>query len=178
MRLPRVQFTIRRLMLVVACVGVLSAWLRMPGAGALTAAAIFIIMPTCLALFAHIILARPGYRGLVATSVAAAWPALLLWVIHAAWVIAFGFLGHRPGPRDDGPVIDVLGDTVMLMWILSILSPVACLLLALAPDMDRMAVGGHTGLRAVPLLLMPLVWLSVLAFMRWDPLGAVVWFVD
>src|SRR5438105_3226864 len=114
MQLPRVQFTIRKLMTVVAVAAGLGAWLRVPGAAALTAIAILILAPTLLALSAHIILARPGYRLLVAAWVASLWPVLFFWSIHAAWVIAYGFLGHRPGLRDRGWVIDVLGQSVAL----------------------------------------------------------------
>src|SRR5262245_5031623 len=134
MRLCCAQFTIGRLMIVIAIAAGLSAWLRVPHAIALTAIAILILAPLVLALFAHIILARPGYRLLVATWVAAFWPALLFWTIHAAWVIASCSLGHRPGPSDNGLVLAVLSHSVILLMVLTMLSPFICLLLTLVPS--------------------------------------------
>jgi hypothetical protein len=176
MRLPRVQFTIGRLMIVVATAAGLSAWLRVPDTVAFTALALLILTPTFLALFAHIIIARPGYRLQVATWVAAFWPALFVWSIHAAWVIACGSLGHPPGPSDNGLVITVLDQSVILVMVLTILSPMICLALTLVPSEKPASAGVYA--RVLPLLLTPFVWLSVFAAMRWDPLGIVQWFMD
>jgi hypothetical protein len=177
LRLPRVRFRIRRLMTVVAVAAGLFAWLGVPGAVAFTAAAMLILTPTFLALFAHIVLARPGFRLLVATWVASFWPFLFLWSNLASWLIAFGVLGHRPGPTDNVPVPVVLVFPVVVLMYLSLMSPFICLILALVPAEKPVAVVGHRRSRAVPLVLMPVVYLSVIAVIRWTPLGF-IWFIN
>jgi hypothetical protein len=179
MRLPRVRFTIGRLMIVVAVAGILSAWLRMTVAGALTVAAVLILAPPTIA-FLSAFFVRSGRRVLVATWVASLWPMTILWSLYAAWMVAYGFLGHPPGPADNGIVIEVLTMSVALFIITSLFSSILCFgLVIYACSANKWFAGRSRSVAtAIPLLLMPLAWISVMMVWQWDPLQAAWWFVD
>jgi hypothetical protein len=193
MRLPRMQFTIGRLMIAVAVAGVFFVWLRIPGASALTVAGVLIFAPPLIASVSPFF-ARPGRRLLLATWVASLWPLSIQWSLHAAWAVAYGFLGHSPGPADDGNVINysflghspgngnvinVLANSVALVICLAWFSTIFCFLLQLFfVSGESIEVSVSPVARAIPILLMPFAWYSVAMIWRWDPLGAVEWFMD
>jgi hypothetical protein len=178
MRLSRVRFTIGRLMIVVAVAGALSTWLRVPNAGILSAAVVLIFTPPLIALMSPFLFSRPGRRLLAMTWIASLWPLSIPWSIHAAWLVAYGFLGHALGPADDGPVIEFLAGSILLFLGLSLLSTILCLFLLLyavgklTEGEDPWADG------TIPVLVTPLAWFSVIVVGQWDPLRAVWWFMD
>jgi hypothetical protein len=177
----RVRFTIGRLMIVVAVAGILSALLRTAEARALAVASMLILGPLPIA-YLYPFYSRPGRRLLAATWVAALWPLSIPWTLHVAWGVAYGFLGHSPGPADNGPVLEFLTGSVCLSILLSLFSPIFCLLLPLYLTDEQIAEGDRWDGRAIPVLYgflsMPLVWFSVMVVGRWDPLKAGVWFMD
>jgi hypothetical protein len=177
MRLTRPRFTIGRLMIVVAFAGLLSALLRTTEARALAVAAVLILGPLPIA-YLYPFYARPSRRLLAATWVAALWPLSIPWTLHVAWGVAYGFLGHSPGQADNGSVLEFLTGSVWLSILLSLFSPIVCLLLPLYLTDEQIAGGNRWDGRAIPVLSMPLVWFSVIVVGRWDPLKAGVWFMD
>jgi hypothetical protein len=177
MILPRVRFTIGRLMIVVAVAGVLTALLRVPTTAALMAVAVFILGPPSIACFCPFF-ARPGRRLLAATWVAALWPLSIPLTENGAWGIAYGFLGHSPGQADNDSVLGLLISSVWISILLSLFSPVVCLLLPLYVTEEPISKRGPWDTRAIPIFLIPLVWILSTMASRWDPLGASVWFMD
>jgi hypothetical protein len=173
-----VQFTIGRLMIVVAAVGGLSAWLRVPVAGASTAFVALVFIPVSFALLVPFLPVSLGRRLLVATWVASLWPLSILWSLHAAWAVAYGYHGHPPGPADNGLVIEFVSGSVTLFILLSPISSMTCLFLELVATDEQIAGGDRWDARSIPALLMPLVWFFVVVVVRWDPLKAGWWFMD
>jgi hypothetical protein len=186
-----VRFTIGRLMNVVAVAGVLIALLRTQEARALAIATVLIFGPLTIA-YIYPFYARPGRRLLAATWVAALWPLSILWTLHVAWGVAYGFLGHSqgpavinysflghsPGPAHNGNVINVLTNSVAIVICLALFSTIFCLLLQLFfVSGESIEVSVSPFARAIPILLMLLIWYSVVMICRLDPLGAVKWFL-
>jgi hypothetical protein len=144
----------------------------------LTVAGVLIFAPPLIASVSPFI-ARPGRRLLLATWVASLWPLFILWSLHAAWAIAYGFLGHSPGPADNGNVINVLDKSMAIVICLALFSTIFCLFLQLFfVSGDSIEVSVSQVARAIPILLMPFVWHSVVMILRWDPLGAFEWLMD
>ena len=177
MRFPRMRFTIGRLMIVVAVAEGLCALLRVPEAVALMAAVVLILGPPSIASLSPFF-ARPGRRLLTATWVASLWPLSIPWTLHAAWGIAYGFLGHSPGQADNGPILEFLTGSVLISMLLSLFSPIVCLCLPLYVTDEQITDRSRWDIRAIPVLLMPFVWYSVVVVGRWDPLKAGDWFMD
>jgi hypothetical protein len=175
-KIPRVRFTIGRLMIVVAIAGALSAWLRVPGAGAISTAAVLDIAPMMIGFMAPSLLAAPGRRLLVATWVASLGPLSIPWSLHMAWVAAYGFLGHAPGPADNGLVIDVLSGSVALFMLLSLFSTIVCLGLPLGATYEQIVE--ERAFWAAPTLLVATAWVSVRMIWLWDPVNAAWWIMD
>ena len=178
MRVPRLQFTIGRLMIVVAIVGGLSSCFRVSGASAMIAFAILVFIPAFFVFSAPYFPVSRGRRLLVSAWVASLWPLSILWSLHAAWTVAYGFLGHPPGPADNGLAIDFMCESVVLFIFISMISSMACLLLGLVATDEQIAGGDRWDARKIPVFLMPLVWFSIILVFRWDPVGAVCWFMD
>ena len=193
MKLPRPRFTIGRLMILVAVIGVLSALLRTAEARALAFGAVLIFGPLAIA-FLYPFYPLPGRRLLAATWVAALGPLSIPWTIHVAWSVAYGFLGHSPGIRGNGNVINYsflghspwigsngnviifLANSVAIVILLALFSSLFCLLLQLFfVSGGSIESSVSTFARAIPILTMLFSWYFVVMISRIDPLGAVKW---
>jgi hypothetical protein len=165
-------------MIVVVIAGFGSAWFRIPHAEALTVAGLVMLGPPLLA-FLSPFFARSGRRLLAATWVSALWPLTIPWSFYAAWILAYGFLGHAPGPADNGVVIDFLGGSIAIFVCLSLFSVILCLFLQIGfvnDDTEENHVGQLS--RAIPILVIPMVWLMVYALLSSAPAGMVMWMID
>jgi hypothetical protein len=170
-------------MIAVAIAGGLFAFVGVPDTPksivALLAATALIIVPNAIACLSPL-LARPGHRLLAATWVAALGTLSFPWTLHAAWGIAWGFLGHSPGMIDNEPVINLLGAMAGWSYLFSLLSPIVCLMLTIYINMNNYydSNRGRWVYRIIPVVLMPLVVYPVLVLLTWDPLNACIWFMD
>ena len=162
MRLPRVRFKIWWLMLAVAIVAVLLAWLDVVNVIALTGMAlVFIVL---------VAIAPRGRRLEVACWVVSLQPVLVVVYLYATWVTAWCVLGHRPRPSLDhanyiSPIVDVPYSMTQFSLLLLPISVGAGIVLASGTFAQR------SGLR--PLEILPWVWLSMIVALGWDPLGVV-----
>ena len=179
MTLPRVRFTIRGLMIVVAAVGALSALfskLELNGIEMLIAFS-FIIGPPLIATLLVSVFVRPGRRCLVGTWIAAAWPLSIPISLHAAWVAAYCSIGHPPGPLDNGWV-ENLGSELVLAFILQSLASPLILAICLWMTPGTSWTDERLDVWACPVLMEILVWSMVVLSWNWDPFQAVWWILD
>jgi hypothetical protein len=175
--MPRVRFTIGRLMIAVAVAGLISAWLRVPDAGAFTVASVLILNPPAIGLVYLFRFAKPGHRLLAATWVAAWWPLTIPWSLHAGWAAAYVYLGRAPGPGDFGPVFHFAQGWVLVFMLLSLFSPIVCLFLAFFPK--ERVVGGRPGSPAMmPVLLIPVAWFLAAGICGLTPVNAISLFIS
>ena len=104
MRLLSVQFTIGRLMIAVAVIAVLLAWLGVWATIALVGLGLVVIIPAAIA--------SPGHRLEAASWASSLQPAVVLFYLYATWATAWCVLGHCPrasldDPKFISPVVDV-----------------------------------------------------------------------
>jgi hypothetical protein len=104
MRLASLRFTIGKLMVAVAVIAVLLAWLGLWAAIALVGLDLPVIIPATIA--------SPGHRLKVASWASSLQPAVMLFYLYATWAAAWCVLGHRPrssldDPKSISPIVDV-----------------------------------------------------------------------
>jgi hypothetical protein len=168
MRLSGVRFTIGRLMVAVAVIAVLLAWLGLWAAIALVGLGLIVIIPAAIA--------SPGHRLEAASWASSLQPAVVLFYLYATWATAWCVLGHRPRPSlDDPKLISPIVHAPYVMFAFSVmLGWMICagtgLLLSAVCLVRRRNIG--------PLLALPFAWLAgYLALVR-DPLGVLYWYFD
>ncbi|WP_435007405.1 hypothetical protein P12x_004712 [Tundrisphaera lichenicola] len=167
-----IRFTIRRLMVVVVFAALLCAWFRIPKSWALTEFAVILIAPLAIALFCILSSEIPRRRLLLATWLASLWPMSVVWSLHAAWAVLYGFLGHPPGPADNGLVNDVLAWSVGFVTLVSLFSPLVGLCLPISASGELPSSGNWWDNLTIPVLLIPFVWFLVGMVLAWDPVDA------
>jgi hypothetical protein len=164
-----VRFTIGRLMVAVAVIAVLLAWLDVRAAFALVGLGPVVIIPAAIA--------SPGRRLEAASWASSLQPAGVLLYLYATWATAWGVLGHCPRPSLDDPtligfIVDVPSATVGSSlyfhgWVIC-----ACTGLLLS----AVCYARRSNIR--PLLTLPFAWLAGYLALIWDPLGVLDWWVD
>jgi hypothetical protein len=171
MRLTRVQFRIRWLMVAVAISAVLLFLLtriHVLVVVAVTGMALVVVIPAALA--------PRGRRLEVAGWAASFQPFMVLVYLYATWITAWCVLGHRPRPSlDDPKSISPIVDVPRALFYCSLefgapISLVTGLILAGACYARRSAVS--------PLLILPFAWLAAYAVLVWDPLRVAFWYMD
>ena len=186
MRMARVRFTIGRLMIVVAVAGLFAAWLRVPDAGAWTAIALVTCGPASYASWL-VATARPGRRLVVTTWIACLWPLSIPCLINLGRLVDRGFSATFPAlgghVRIDLPALggyvtidQILLLPLLLFFVLSMFSTVVCLCLLITATRPPIEIPWAD--RAVPGLLMPVVWFFVVVILIWDPFGAAKWLIN
>ena len=168
MRVPSVQFTIGRLMVGVAVIAVLLAWLDVGIAIALVGLGLVVIIPA--------VRAAPGSRLEAASWASSLQPAVVLFYLYATWATAWCVLGHPPRPSlDDPKFISPIVDAPYVMFAFSLFfgsMVCACTGLLLS------AVCLARRRNARPLLALPFAWLAGYLALGWDPLGVLYWWFD
>jgi hypothetical protein len=168
MRLPRVRFTIARLMAAAAVIAVILAWLDVRAAFALVGLGLVVIIPAAIA--------SPGRRLEAASWASSLQLAVALLYVYATWATAWCVLGHSPRPSLDdpahiSPVVDVPYDmfafSVSFTWV--ICACTGLLLSAVCAALDR---------TSAPLLALPFAWMAGWLALIWDPLGVLYWYMD
>jgi hypothetical protein len=167
MRLSRAQFTIGRLMVAVAFIAVLLAWLDPRAAVALIGLGLVVIIPAAIA--------PSGRRIEIASWASALQPAIILLYLYATWITAWCALGHRPRPSlDDPKFISPIVEVPYVMFAFSLFFGwliCACtgLLLAVICCARR---------STSPLVAVLLAWLAGYLALMWDPLDVLYWYMD
>jgi hypothetical protein len=161
------QFRIRWLMLAVAVLALLLAWL--------SPVLVVSVFGLALVLVVPMILASPGRRIRAVAWVVSLYPVMVPICLYMTWLVAWCVLGHRPRPSlDDPKYIGPLVDVPYVMTCLSMMSwPISGgigLFLATVQTGPRSRIN--------PLLIMVATWFSVLYVLSWDPAGVGVWFMD
>ena len=168
MTLPRVRFTIGRLMAAVAVIAILLAWVDLRAALALVGLSLVVISPAAIA--------PPGRRLEAASWASSLQPAVMLLYLYATWATAWCVLGHRPrssldDPKSISPIVDapyiMFAFSLMLGWMICAGSGLLLSAVCLARQRD---------LR--PLLALPFAWLAGYLVLLWDPLGVLYWYFD
>ena len=162
MRLPRVRYTIRSLMLVVVSVACL---LSLPTP---TVHLVLLVSTSLLVLILGPALVAPsGLRVEVAFWALALHPLLFL-----AWLLALRRSGHCPPlyPHDNDAILEWL---FFLAWLSRFYQPV---LGALGGGMSACCFSQRSINR--PLMTLPIVWLTTIAVLSWDPFELWLWFWD
>jgi hypothetical protein len=168
MRVPRVQFQLRWLMVAVALLAVLLAWIHPYGVIGLAGMALVVIIPAVLA---------PPRRRLEVASWASSLQALMpLVYLYATWITAWCVLGHRPRPYLDDPkwfsevvIVPYLMCSVSLVFGSPICLGTGLLLAVICSARRRI----HS-----PLMILPVAWLTAYVIFRWDPLSVFYWYID
>jgi hypothetical protein len=166
--MPRVRFTIGRLMTAVAAIAVPLAWLDARAALALIGLGLVVIVPAAIA--------PPGRRLEAASWASLLQPAVVLLYLYATWATAWCVLGHCPRPSlDDPKYISSVVEVPYVMFAFSILRGwmiCACTGLLLA----AVCYARQSNIR--PLLALPVAWLVGYLALRWDPLGVLYRYMD
>ena len=105
------------------------------------------------------------------------YPALLIVSVYGTWGVAWLTLGHSPRPSIDDPSqIGTAVDVHSLMTRVFLISfPVA----AICGVGIQFFIPGRRWLwRFVSAALLIIEWVLVVAFLRWDPLDVMEWFLD
>jgi hypothetical protein len=161
------QFRRSWLMIAVAIVAVLFAWLDPASVVALVGMAVVFAVPVTMA--------QAERRIRVAAWVLSLYPLMVPVCLYTTWLTAWCVLGHRPRScLDDPKYINPLVDVPFAMTAFSLsLCPISMfsgLVLAMGSNNRRSATN--------PLLILSAVWLSVIAFLLCDPLGVIDWYLD
>jgi hypothetical protein len=168
MRFHRIRYTIGQLMIAVAVIAVLLAWLDFRAAFALVGLGLAVIIPAAIA--------PPGRRLEAASWASSLQPVVVLFYLYATWVTAWCVLGHCPRPSlDDPKYISPVVEVPYVMFAFSMLfGSLICgctgLLLTVACCVRRS--------NPVPLLALPFAWLAGYIAMILDPLGVLYWYMD
>ncbi len=168
MRLPRVQFTIGRLMVAVAVIAVLLAWLDVRAAFALVGLGLVVLIPAAIA--------PPGRRLEVASWASSLQPAVVLSYLYATWATAWCMLGHCPRPSlDDPKFISPVVDVPYVMFAYSLFFG-----WLICGGTGLLLSAAYYGLRSDirRLLALPFAWLAGFFALIWDPLGVFYWYMD
>lgn len=169
MQRPRVQFTLRSLIAVVAIVAVLLQFPRSPIGFFVQCLAVILLLPA--------VVAPAGRRVEAAYWSLALHPMLFLIYLHLVWMAAWCLLGHRPLPSDYPNVtratrllLDLPYVSVRLsVFYVPVLAALGCALAAICfprPTVYR------------PLRVVPLAWLATAVAMSLDPFQVLPWFWD
>jgi len=178
MPLPIPRFTIGRLMAAVAVAAGFFTLVRMMSTGTGPVAAVLMLPLISVLAIYPVRYAHSGRWLLIATWVVALWPLSIVGSVHAGFGIATVVLGHPPRPSDNGHLINLLEMSVFLCWISSLITTLSsfCLPFLAANRSDEQPDRWNP--QVIPILMMTPVWLSVLGIIRWDPVGAMSWWLD
>lgn len=163
-----VRFTIGRLMIAVAVIAVLLAWLGLWAAIALVGLGLAVIIPAAIA--------SPGYRLEAASWASSLQPAVVLFYLYATWATAWCVLGHRPRPSlDDPKFISAVVEVPYVMFDFSIeFGWMICACTGLL--LSAVCLVRRRNIR--PLLALPFAWLASYLALVLDPLGVLYWYMD
>lgn len=120
----------------------------------------------------------------IAAWVTAFYPVCLLLSLYITWLTAWFKLGHRPRTYLDDPntMHRLIGFPHSVTWLLISGAPpalIGCIMLMLINAIQTLSRKPARIAQIVTLfILLPLVWLSTILISRWDPGGAVTWFMD
>ena len=161
------QLRIWWLMFAVAIVAVLCAWLDPLDFLASVCLVLVVLIPAASA--------PPRHRILVTTWFLSLYPLMVPICLFTTWLTAWYVLGHRPRHSVDDPKY--------ISWIVAVPFRMTCmsLLVCLISFWSGLVLVGGWSRRRLsikPLVVLPCVWLSVLAILCSDPLGIGGWFVD
>lgn len=167
MPIPRVWFTIRRIMVVVAVVAVLIAWLDVVGMIAVAGMILVVLIPVACS--------APGHRCGVAGWALSLYPLMTPVYLHLTWIAAWCALGHRPrssfdDPKYISPLVDV---PYVMTYLSSIVWPIS---IVVGLTFAAFRHSRRSGPNPLPILLA--VWSFAFAIIRYDPLNVVGWFLD
>ncbi len=168
MRLPRVRFTFGRLMIAIASVAVLLAWLEIGVGLAVVGLSLVVIIPAAIA--------SPGRRLEAASWGGSLQPVVVLFYLSATWATAWCVLGHCPRPSlDDPKFISPIVEVPYVMFAFSLfVGSVFCacigLLLSVVCVLWRQKIG--------PIATLPFAWLAGYVILIKDPLGVLFWYFD
>lgn len=117
-------------------------------------------------------------------ALAIGYPVALVASLYVSWLVAWAALGYRPRP--------MLDDPKFIGFAVDVACTVAMILLMCAPG--ALAIGGiaaiHSAWRRGPttaafvarsaavLALLAITWVASFAFLRWDPIDVVTWYMD
>jgi hypothetical protein len=168
MPLPHARFTIGRLMVAVAVIAVLLAWLDIEAGVALVGFGLVVIIPAAVA--------SPGHRLEAASWASSLQPAVVLFYLYATWATAWCVLGHRPRPSlDDPKLISPIVDVPYNMFAFSLMFGwMICAWTGLL--LSAVCIARRRNFR--PLLFLPFAWLAGYLALVWDPLGVLYWWFD
>src|SRR5206468_4279206 len=156
------------LMVAVAVIAVLLAWLDVPASIAMIGLGLPVIFPATIA--------SPGRRLEAASWASSFQPAVVLFYLYATWVTAWCVLGHCPRPSlDDPKSISHVVDVPYGMFAFSIFS--GCVICACTGTLlSAVCYARQSYIR--PLLLLPFAWMTGYLVLAWDPLGVLYWYMD
>jgi hypothetical protein len=156
------------MMIAVAVIAVLLAWLDVRAAIGLVGLGLVVIIPAAIA--------SPGHRLEAASWASLLQPAVVLFYLYATWATAWCVLGHRPRPSlDDPKFISPVVDVPYVMFAFSLFYGwmiCACTGLLLG------AVCAARRRNIRPLVALPFVWLAGYFALVLDPLGVLYWWFD
>jgi hypothetical protein len=167
MRRPRLQLHLSWLMNAVAIIAGLLAWLDLTSVVALVGLAAVFAVPVTIT--------QPERRIRVAAWALSLYPLTVPVRHYATWLTAWCVLGHCPrycldDPKYINPLVDVpltITAFSLSVWPISMDSG-----LVLAMGSNR-----HWSVTN-PLLVLSAVWISVIAFLVWDPVSVFEWYID
>ena len=168
MKLPRVRFTIGRLMAAVAVIAIPLALVDVRAALALAGLSLVVISPAAIA--------PPGRRLEAASWASSLQPAVILLYLYATWATAWCVLGHCPrrsldDPNSISPVVEVpyvmFAYSVFFGWVICICTGLL---------LTTVCCARRSNFR--PLLALPFAWLAFYFILLWDPLGVLYWCWD
>ncbi len=172
MSIRRPQFTIGRLMVVVAIVAVLLSLFPIGLVVGVFAGALLCLVPTFLTFSITCLISNPNQRRRASTWIAALWPLSIVLSVHISWAIFSGVLqGHPPGPKNYGFLCEVFSISVGFFILSSWIASMATLILSAISTEKSM------GSSLNPLFATALSWLIVITVCHWDPFRAVLWFL-
>ena len=163
-----VRLTIQRMMVAVAVIAVLLAWLGLGATFALVGLGLVVVIPAALA--------SPGRRLEAASWASSFQPAVVLFYLYATWATAWCVLGHCPRPSLDDP--KYISRVVLVPFVMFAFSFFYGWVISACTGIVLSAVyyARHSNIR--PLLAAPLAWLAGYFAPTWDPLGVLSWYMD
>lgn len=168
MRVPRVRFTIRRLMVAVATMAVLLALLDVRAVFALVGLGLVVVIPA--------VFAPPGRRLEAASWASSLQPMVVLLYLYATWFTAWCVLGHRPRASLDDP--KMISEVVIVPYVMFAFSLLRGWLICVCTGLLLTAVCYLRRSNGYPLLILPFAWLTAYLALIWDPLYVLYWYMD
>lgn len=105
-------------------------------------------------------------------------PLAVLGMFHLTWCIAWFLLGHLPRPSLDDPnSIHGLSVPYFAAGLMFAVSP-GVLVLCVGYELVRRPGRWLSVHRLARLLIVLLVWFAAWAYLRWDPLRMIDWYMD